>query len=578
MAVLNGWKMKKTSESICFWLTIALLTATGSIPCLAAELVYHSPAGVTFHVTDAGLSSIEFAGRQVASGGWSAANAENWFKDGGSQIVKSDPAGARSIEVLDDHRARVRQSNGDLVCTFDYTFDGEDVLISARIENNNAESAMNIVGFSGLTFHFDSLPDGMIPVQHISYFTAHGVAACHPGFWQPIGGTYAIDHSIGIGTSPWNTGRGDAGVVRTLTMWDYSDWNVDKRDRIPQRDLRYFVVSPVPARGAATFDFVIRVSPDRDWKHLLEKYREYFQKTYGPVQYKMDARWIATEYLNGGPPTISRQNPYGFRRRIDTLFGAEAFCDETIGALKQANGQGAIVWGQAGENPRGAMYRPDFDVLPPNVDFNWNIITRRYKQAGLKLGVATRPRDVVTTADWKTDQTIFINPDDPTNVQMLWQRYSNMIDHGFTLFYLDSFGDGFEDIKLMRFLRQKLGPNILTFCEHQTDAIMPFTGGYSETTFTAAANGQPGAYRLWSDEQNWEIYLWLCPGSQMAARFYHTQDGNPGPLDMGPDEWFFSRQITPLLPVDDFSRRLQGIMASQRKWVTNGQWRVDGSK
>jgi hypothetical protein len=550
-------------------LTILLALA---VPSHAAELIYLSPSGIRFHVTDAGLSSIELGSRQIASGGWSAFNAENWFKDGGSQTVKSDPPGARSIEIVNDHHARVHQAGGDLVCTFDYTFDGEDVVISCRIENNNPDSPMNICGFSGPRFHFDSLPAGLMPVQHISYFLANGIQTCHPGYWQPIGGTYATDNSIGIGTSPWN-----GGIVRTLTLWDYTDWSPGKRDAVPERDLKYFVVSPVPARGAATFDFAFRVSKDRDWKNLLQNYREYFQKTYGPVQYKLDARFIATDYLNGGPGSIARDNPYGFRgplRRIDTLVGAQAFCDRSIAPIKQAGGQGMIVWGQGGEDPRGVMYRPDFDVLPPDVNFNFAIIARRYKAAGLKLGVATRPRDVVTRLDWKNDTSIFINPDDPSQRDMLWKRFSNMIDRGCTLFYLDSFGNSFEDLELMRFLRQKLGPDILTFVEHQSDAIMPFSGGYSETTFTAGSNQHGGDYSLWSIEENWKIYQWLCPGSQMAARLFDYKGGKPGPADVQPDQWFCSRYITPLIPIDDFGVRLLGVRDAQSNYVEpDGTWK-----
>jgi hypothetical protein len=526
--------------------------------------VYHSPAGLTFHVTEAGLSSIEIGGRQIESGGWSAFNAENWFKDEGSQEVKSEPSGERSVEKVNNNTARVRQAAGDLNCQFDYVFDGEDVLISSRVENNNLSSAMNIVGFSGLKFLFDSLPTGLMPVQHSSYFKANGLGMCHPGVWQPIGGTYATDHSIGVGTSPWG-----GGLVRTLTLWDYTDWNVGKRDALPDREIKYFVVSPVPPGGAATFQFSLIISQNRDWKHLLENYRQYFTKTYGSVQYKTDPRFIATDYLNGGPGANTRQNPNGFRtpdRRIDNLIGAQTFCDRTIGPLKQANGQGIILWGLAGEEPRGAMYRPDFDVMPPDVDYNFAIVARRYKASGLKLGIATRPRDVVTRLDWKTDTVVAINARDPGSREMLWKRFSNMIDRGCTLFYLDSFGDGFDDIELMQYLRQKLGPDVLTFAEHQTDALMPFTGGYSETTFTAGKDGKPGSYRLWSDAQNWEIYQWLCPGSQMAARMFEYKDGTPGSQDVAPDDWYFAHGITPLIPTDEFLARLDRVAALQAKY------------
>ena len=66
------------------------------------------------------------------------------------------------------------------------------------------------------------------------------------------------------------------------------------------------------------------------------------------------------------------------------------------------------------------------------------------------------------------------------------------------MFYLDSFGASFEDVKLIRHLREKMGPDILTFAEHQCDAILPYSGGYSETTLHAAGPELPARYRLWS--------------------------------------------------------------------------------
>jgi hypothetical protein len=218
------------------------------------------------------------------------------------------------------------------------------------------------------------------------------------------------------------------------------------------------------------------------------------------------------------------------------------------------------------------MYRPDFDVLPPQVEANWPIIADRFKGAGLKIGVATRPRDMAVKLDWRSDQTIPINPDDPAHREMLWRRFDRMIKHGCTLFYLDSFGDSFEDVKLMRFLREKLGPNMLTFCEHQCDAIMPFSGGYSETTFTAAAGDQPAHYRLWSGGRNWEIYQWLCPGAQMSARLYEIHGKIPP--DLSSDAWYYGRQITPLIPFDQFPKRLGDAKVQQEKYLkADGNWK-----
>ena len=515
------------------------------------SVTYRSPQGVNYQITDKGLSTIRLGERVIAQGGWSVFNAESWFKDSGSGRVNTKQLRQKSLNLLDSGHAQVRHVQGDCLCVTDYSVEGEDLLISARVENNHPDEPMNVVGFSGLEFLFSRPPTGLMMVQHISYFQFHGVTLCHPSHWSKIGGSYAVDGSIGIGLSPWKTGWN-----RTLLLWDYADWNPDKREKLAERRLIYFVVAPVPARGARTFDMKLRVSPNQDWKHLLEPYREHFQRTFGSVRYKADYRWIATDYLNHSQQAISPKNPYGFHggaRRFDRPEGVREFCDDLIPVLKQANGQGVIVWGQGGDDPRGAMYRPDFDILPPEVETNWKTLAQRFREAGLKIGVTTRPSDMAVRQDWKSDQIISINADDSGHQAMLLRRFENMVKKGCTLFYLDSFGSDLEHVKLMRVLREKLGPDALTFAEHQCDAILPYSGGYSETTFDASKAGQKPSYRIWSGLENWEIYQWLVPGSQLAARLYQIEGKIPE--DFEPvDEFFFRSRVTPLLPVSDLRR------------------------
>jgi hypothetical protein len=520
---------------------------SGSAPAAAAEgvLLFRTPRGVEFEITADGLSAIRVGGRVLARGGWSVFNAEPWFK-AGPGAVKTDKLTRKEIKVTGAASAEVIHEKGDLRCRFDYVLDGEDVTISARVENNRAEAGMAVVGFSGLEFTFARPPDGLMAEQHISYFQAHGVGLCHPSIFSKIGGSYAKDDAAGVGVSPWRTG-----LTHTLILWDYTDWNPGKREKLPSRRLLYFVADAVPARGAKTFDLKLRASPDTDWKHLLAPYREHFQATFGPVRYKADYRWIATDYLNHSQQAVSATNPYGFHgghRRIDTAEGAKEFCETILAALKPNGGQGVIVWGQGGDDPRGAMYRPDFDVLPPEVEKNWPLIAQRFKEASLKLGVTTRPRHMAVRRDWRQDEIIDINPDDPGHREMLWRRFENMLKMGCTLFYLDSFGDSLDDVKLMRWLREKLGPDVLTFCEHQSDAILPLSGGYSETTLQAEAKDPPPHYRLWSGSREWEIYQWLVPGAQMASRHYETKGRPPAAFEPAA-RWFFRNRVTPLVPV-----------------------------
>jgi len=538
------------------------------------EFVHQTSAKVAYRVTADGLASITHDRRSIATGSWSVFNAENWFKDGGSGKVQTGKITRKAVAAIAPGHARVVHERGDVTCTTDYRFDGEDVLISARVENRHPSQPLNIVGFSGLTFHFARPPTGVMPVQHISYFRAHGVGRCHPGSWSRIGGTYGDDGTVGVGTSPWATG-----ITRTLTLWDYDDWSQGRRENVPRRRLMYFVVSPVPPRGAATFDFRLRISVNRDWKHLLAPYREHFVKTFGPVQYTSDHRWIATDYLNHSQAAVSPANPYGFHgahRRIDTDAGAAAFCDKHIAGLKKADGQGVIVWGQGGDDPRGGMYRPDFDVMPPPVEARWPAIAKRLADAGMKLGVCTRPRHMAVRQDWTRDQIIDINPDDDGHRKMIWRRFDTMIKKGCSLFYLDSFGSSFEDVKLMRFLRRKMGPDILTFAEHQCDAILPYSGGYSETSFSLGSKGAPAPhYRLWSGVENWKIYQFLAPASQMTSRLYQGEHDIPkAPKTFqGPDAFFFSNRITPLIPINAFGR-LEQTKRQQTKALTDkGEWK-----
>jgi len=561
-----------TFAAAIVWATISLPTTIAAEPIPkpsdADALHYRSLSGVEFIVTDEGLSEIRVGQKTLARGGWSVFNAEGWFK-AGSGRVDGDRVLTKSIEVLDQRHARVRQVQKDIVSTTTYSFDGEDVLISARIENNHEQEPLNVVGFHGLTFHFGRPPTGLMMVQHITYFQAHGVQLCHPGDWSKIGGSYAEDDAIGVGLSPWK-----AGWNRTLLLWDYADWNPGKRELLPDRQLIYFAVMPVPARGARTIDLKIRVSPDRDWKHLLEPYREHFQATFGPVRYKADDRWIATDYLNHSPGAIGPDNPYGFHadtRRFDKPEGIQKFCDAAIPVLQRDKAQGVILWGQGGENPRGAMYRPDFDVLPPEVEANWPTLVERFHRAGLKVGVCTRPSDMAVQRNWKSDEIIEINADDPGHREMLLHRFQTMMKRGCTLFYLDSFGSDLEHVKLMKYLREQLGPNILTFAEHQCDALLPFSGGYSETTFHSPQPGEPPQYDLWSGDRNWEIYQWLTPGSQMASRFMQEEPKKPLWKE-SPDEYLYRNRVTPLLPLSDI-QRAERIGTIQSKWLDEaGVW------
>ena len=228
--------MRRTSlttllDTVAGMLSVMLaLTASNALAQTAADVktrnppppdrfVYRSLQGVEFEVTRGRTLDDPYA----AAARWLRADGPSSTPSPGLRTPgpgRSGPGRStrKSLQSYGPDRARVTHAGGDLVTTTDYTFDGEDVTISARVENHHPEEPINVAGFSGLTFDFDRPPEGLMQVQHISYFQAHGLGLCHPSFWSKIGGSYAIDGTVGVGASPWQTGW-----TRTLILWDYCE-------------------------------------------------------------------------------------------------------------------------------------------------------------------------------------------------------------------------------------------------------------------------------------------------------------------------------------------------------------------
>jgi hypothetical protein len=515
-----------------------------SSPAAAEDAFVYEEQGIRFTVTHEGLSAIEVDGQRVAEGGWYAWDAgPGWFGRGeeGPAVVPHDyeRLGAHFSEktitrIADDH-ARVVHARPGVRATFDHRFEGEDVRISGRLENLDEHAVIMCPAMGGLRFDFGAAPRGFLPCWHHTYLHAAEGNVFHPNHNNQIGGAWGVGNGFAVGTSPQRIG-----MIETLTHWEFSDWRL--QDNSPSRWLAFFRREPIPAGGAMRLDLLIRVSQNDDWEHLLQPYKDYFRAVYGPPRYdEWDARPMIMACINHSQQAVGPDNPYGFHgghRRVDTPEGAAAFADVTTRILKAANGQGTLIWGLSGDHPRGAMYRPDFDCLPQEVEANWPTIVRRYEELGLKIGVCTRPRDIPWPLTYYQDGTVSLNPEDPQHLELLWKRFDDMMKKGCTLFYLDSFGSSFADVKIMRILREKMGPAIQTYAEHPCDAITPFTGFYTETDSVQVGNAgeERTEFRPRTSLQLLEVCRWLLDSPV------------PTVTRGGPMPWRFEHQITPLLP------------------------------
>jgi hypothetical protein len=114
-----------------------------------------------------------------------------------------------------------------------------------------------------------------------------------------------------------------------------------------------------------------------------------------------------------------------------------------------------------------------------------------------------------------------------------------VIDQGFTAFYLDTFGNTLDDVKIMRFLREKLGPDIQTFAEHDCDVILLDTGLYENVRFDKRTR----RYRVSGPS---EIYRWLVPDIATTTAVRVPDRELPEGFE-SPRAHLFRRRSTPLL-------------------------------
>jgi len=591
------------------------LGAAGSLQA-QTSLIYATPRGVTYTVTEKGLSTVRKGFGAVIDGELRVINGESRFNGAGDGSLDIPTPSEMTLTVVSPKQARVRHVSGDVVSTYDYLFNDEDLLITCRIENNHPSATIHVPGLTGLAVHFARAPDGLAPVEEPKVIQELGLQAFHPSRFCPIGGSYAVDKEVGIGIAPANQIP-----LRTLLLWDYADWNAPERDRILERRLTYFVHTPIAPGGASTVGMTIRVSPEMSWQHLMEPYRTSFQKLYGDVKYQADSRWVAIENLNvklpaaatpakekteeapknpsprttvnpkapaapPRPPVASGgKKPTGPPKRpdseedikpvgkgIDHPSGAQGLCDLVIPRLKEANGQGAILWGHGTVQGIDNFGLCEFNILHPNVEKNWKRVNDQFSKARLKLGVATNPNKISLRESWTERDFISINPHDAAHRQLVWSRYEQMINRGCGMFYLDEFGNSLEDVILMRFLREKMGPNIQTFASVPSDAMLVYSGGHSNAVLkTTSSAGLERGYRMQLGEKNWEVLRWLVPGCQLAGQLTDVQ-GNLNDALETPERFMFSRGALPFVATSDFNR-VSGLNQIQQQFVNDqGAW------
>lgn len=502
-------------EVWCFTLIIQVVIVCAALvgaEALSADDVftYKSNSGVIFEVTESGLSSVKVDEREIASGGWRFLYVHERF--GGNPEGLSDELLESSIQVESDTEVIVRHKHRDVSVRYIYQFDGEDIGIRARVANESPEERFTVAGFGGLSFHFAGPPQGLMPDK--------GQGGWHPsarGRHRRIGASYAVGKHFGVSAFPANLE-----VYRSETNFGGGEAETD-------RELSHFVVAEparvgIPPESARTFRMGLRVSPDTDWTHLLTPYRDYLHETLGELQYEAgDYRPLVGSWAGASAGHASEDNPYGFfgHRRLDTEEGAEQYADMVIGAAERINAQGVIEWEPAGYTggkiERGARYRPDHDVWPPEVKKHWTIVQEAAEKAGVRLGSMSRPAALAVRKNWERDRILrFHDESHPAIIRHMVQRFKRMEERGFDITYMDVFGLRYGELGLARTYREELGPRWIGFSEYTSDALLPYWGAYVQMRDFDFEEREPNYW--WTRHETLKRFLWLYPKAQLMIR------------------------------------------------------------
>ncbi|HEX4591748.1 MAG TPA: hypothetical protein VH120_17560, partial [Gemmataceae bacterium] len=209
------------------------------------------------------------------------------------------------------------------------------------------------------------------------------------------------------------------------------------------------------------------------------------------------------------------------------------------------------------------------------------------REHGVRLGMTARPGEMVTPLDWKTDTVVRIDPGQKDQLELLTRRFHNLIALGANLFYLDSFGSRLDDVAILRAVRggvgkeRGIGPNVLTFVEHPSDVIIPYSGllpvlvgNAADGTFQLAFEGAFGLHPPDTPDMP-EVMRYFYPEVPIVSLIQVRGADTPA-RQRAAVEALLKRRITPMLTDDwlNTPKTAEWLVPLLRQYQTpDGRWR-----
>lgn len=352
---------------------------------------------------------------------------------------------------------------------YNYSIYNNDITIQIKLTNGTNQPFVN-PAFTFPTFNFSRNASGNMHSWHPTYLAYCGLSIYHPGLFTPLAASYANDDTFGICLhSPSHL------LAQTLVN---ANWVTD--GIIPaQCTPNIYIIDTVPPQASINIVIILRVTDSITLPNLVGAYIADYKKIVGPLQYTPNDRPIIGSWPED-QTWVSSDSPLGLHsaRRIDTPEGITAM--QTMLTPSIGLSQGTIFWQPQGWNPRGAQYRPDFDCWPPTIQQNLPTLINWFKANGISFGLCARAAQLISPATYTADGVYDIDYRNQSQLDMLWQRFQNVITQGVNLFYFDTFGIDTNSYNIMKFLRPKLGPTISVYTEYTSDILLPYSGVYTE--------------------------------------------------------------------------------------------------
>jgi hypothetical protein len=412
-----------------------------------------------------GLSSLRYGGREfLKSGDFRVFDALLETPEGETDHPPLQ-SGKRIVDAA-RHRVTWRYSWGEASC--EYRALGNRLDLALRATNRSGETLRG-VSLQLMELRFPSppedWPDGWPRLGHNL-----GAPTLLPVRFD--GGTLLVaNEEIG---RPLLVGF-PGGPSRTERPLRVSTYNAE-RWLSPYLDP--YLNRPIPPGGSDAFHLSVRFGPaGATSAALAPDVIARFRAAY-PYRLKWsDRRPIGALFLSSAPPHPANDPRGWFNNEASVDVTTEAgrarfreelsrYADESIRILKEMDAQGMIAWDIEGqEHPHAMSYIGDPRSLPPEIEPAIDAFFRKFRDAGLRVGVTLRPQLPLRRAyDERIDQ---YEVPDPAAVLIEKIGYARK-RWGCTLFYVDSNGDPNVPLPAEVFGKAaKAFPDVLLIPEHE---------------------------------------------------------------------------------------------------------------